>query len=286
METLCEIKMSTDSEFVHPAGGGIYHMNLHQTLPIPENAKLSLAVKGDIKVPEEERVLQFKLYFGSKHDVINENSLKTHTVHFRNFDEFCGEFEAIANSELSIDRKLTVDFSYPADQYHNHYYFNLTSVNSTLSIKYQNSKFHLAKHMDLMLVVSANVAEMMGFDMKDEDEEVEISTLPIVKLMKTHYISKRRCLFRAAEDERLICVLFEKIDSFAVMKNGMRCPILFEYDVKSSEKCSSLICVRRLTVNKLNEFCFGFYREDMSPFMPYCDLRVNPLQFNMVILIS
>ena len=140
METLCEIKMATDSPLVHPAGAGIYHMALHQTLPVPDNAKLTMAVRGDIKIPAEERIMQFKLYFGSKHDVINENNLKTHTIRFKNFEEFASELEALANSELTIDRKLTVDFSYPADHYYNHYSFNLTSVNSTLSIKYQTIK--------------------------------------------------------------------------------------------------------------------------------------------------
>ena len=84
----------------------------------------------------------------------------------------------------------------------------------------------------------------------------------------------------------MICVLFDKIDSFAVMKNGMRCPILFEFDVASLEKSTSLICQRRLTVKTLNEFCFGFYREDMSPFMSHCDLKKNPLEFNLVIFYS
>ena len=168
-------------------------MSLHQTFPVPDNATLSVAVKGDIKIQDEERILQFKMYFGSKLDVISENALKTHSVRYKNYDELCGELEAIANKELTIDRKLTVDFSFPSHQYYNHYYFNLTSINSTLSIKYQNSKFHLAKHMDLMLVVSSNVAKVLGFEVKDEEETV--NSLPVVKLMKTHYISKNRCFF-------------------------------------------------------------------------------------------
>ena len=62
MNRLCEIKVCTDSPYVHSVGGGMYHLTLNQTIPTPKN-KLHIAVKNDIKMPSIEKSINFKLYF-------------------------------------------------------------------------------------------------------------------------------------------------------------------------------------------------------------------------------
>ena len=104
METLCEIEISTASEKVHRIGGGLYHVNLNQTIPVPQCKQLRIAVKNDLTMPVFEKKIDFRLYFGSKQDVLDESKMKNFSVQYSSNEELCLMVETIANNSLTIEK--------------------------------------------------------------------------------------------------------------------------------------------------------------------------------------
>ena len=127
MEILCEIEISTASEKVHNIGGGMYHVNLNQTIPVQNCKELRIAVKNDLTMPAIKKRIDFKMLFGSKAETFDEAKLQTFSVCYSSYDELCLLLESIANNSLAIDRNLKVDFCHPNGSEHNCFNFNCIS---------------------------------------------------------------------------------------------------------------------------------------------------------------
>ena len=292
MHYLCELEISTSEPNVHKSSPGVFHCTFPNSITIPYGDSIKLGVKaGSVRVPKREKNLTFRLLLSKKIATLDlKNSTKTFTINYTCYPELCDMINSLAKLSVPMEAHETLDFVYPAGTK----FQGQFSSKDIVKLKYQNSRFLLDLHPYFQLVMSGNLAKILGFDDEilasySDEQRQEKSDVQLIDecddkwilLPKLSYISKYRKSFIESGDDEFRFILYDKIDSAFNKANGVRYPSLFEYNLFDRSRMQ--IIEKKLNVTSLRDFSFGLFRTcDDKAFMWDNDFKKNPFIFTFI----
>ena len=254
-KTFCELQVSTKSTNCHYLGSGTFDFTLGQHLSFDSKDRVFIGAKN-VKWPEKIRNLDMEILLTKMSSEFDEDRMKHYFVGFRNYDEFCDLVQTYANQSLDGNPNICIDISKDG----NDKCFDATVLPYKVFLRYKNGRFVMDLHYDLMLVVSKNVANILGFEGGDEIGEYVI-------FRKNAYISTDYRSFSSSKLRKMALVVHDIIKEYCVTANGNRFSVLMNYDQDDKYRCHELLGVKELVRrDEFKQFRFCVLDEELKPF--------------------
>jgi hypothetical protein len=215
-KVLVELHVSTASYHCDYHGNGSFTYTLSQNLNFYLKKGTQMAVK-DFQFPIEPKTIEFQIYFGGLHDTVSATNLKTFTVKYNSMTDLAKNLLKICNNHFEKNIKLlenmkqlgslTICDDYRTPHHAHKCSYSLDNIPFTLIISYENGSFTIIVHPELKLVMSANLARLLGMktvilDQYTQTEKIGKTELELVgECCKLITFSQSTVFFRFISDE-------------------------------------------------------------------------------------
>ena len=142
-------------------------------------------------------------------------------------------------------------------------------------LKYENSRFVLNVYKDYVLVITSNIAEVLGFELE------KISNSDLIKIC-SRYVIGDPCYF-LADKERICHLLIKNLVDPAFCLGGRNYGIICSFDV---EKMNMTSVLKRLACKYFHDLQFSLLNDDMESYFENDELTYHALRFTLNFLKS
>ena len=142
-------------------------------------------------------------------------------------------------------------------------------------LKYENSRFVLNVYKDYVLVISSNIAEVLGFELE------KISNSNLIKICSRYIVGDPR--YFLADKERVCHLLIKNLVDPVFCLGGRNYGIICSFDVEKMKMTSVL---KRLVCKHFHDLQFSLLNDDMESYFESDELKYHALRFTLNFLKS
>ena len=282
-----EVEISTDGPLLRKVCESTYIHRLSEYMTVKDDNVYVGVRNWNFESGEKIKKIQF--YCAHVLEKFDEAKLANEeaTVSFRSMEELCTKLECLAYKNAghlipSIDLRQK-----------NYYVME----KATISFEYKHKKFLLKKHPDLIIMMNSDLARFLGFfkpilesytDSEKQgksDNELITTCQKIIHLEKSFYVSDIDCHFVEEKNQTINLVVFDLFESYTVVKNGSRIPVLFTMNINDERqmKKNDIIATKKITTDVLKQIKFGIFNCLMEP-ISLCKSALNPESINFTLV--
>ena len=273
-KTAYELHLSTSSSRCHQIGGGSFEFSLEYQEMKPDQC-MKIGLKN-VRIPEIEKTITFKMSILGKFEKWDPANAKTFKLKYRSFEDLAQSLAIISNAKFSISNtNMCLNFA----SSHLDHVCDYRSQEPVV-ILYDKNRFIVKKHEQMQLLMSPNMAKLLGFHEKMSPDKLKDGYVIFDdSITVSDYVK-----FLTDYESTLVVVLYDSIIDFSVNEDGQSWPILYSGRINGRfvGRPDKLLTVKAMSNRCVHRFNFSFLNGDMKPFCPETNLKENPITFTIV----